>query len=224
MRQEGGPKSRVSLAWYTFARGVVELVCRSFWRVEIRGKENVPRTGAYVIAPVHRSNIDTLLAGCLTHRRIRFMGKDSLWKYRWSGALFGSLGAFPVRRGSPDREALRRCEDAVNGGEPVVLFPEGTRQSGPKLHPLFEGAAFVAARAGVPILPVGIGGSEWAMRKGSKFVSPVKVVMVVGQVMAPPERAAGGRVSRRAVSELTTALAAELQTLFDQALTAAGRA
>jgi 1-acyl-sn-glycerol-3-phosphate acyltransferase len=221
---EGEPKSRLSLAWYWLARGVVELVCRTYWRVEIRGKENVPRAGAYVIAPVHRSNIDTLLSGCLTHRRIRFMGKDSLWKYRWSGALFGSLGAFPVHRGTPDREALRRCEDAVRGGEPVVLFPEGTRQSGPTVHPLFAGAAFVAARAGVPILPVGIGGSEWAMRKGSKFVAPVKVVIVVGQVIVPPERAAGSRVSRRVVSELTTTLAEELQTLFDQALKAAGRA
>jgi 1-acyl-sn-glycerol-3-phosphate acyltransferase len=192
--------------------------------VEIRGKENVPSTGAYVIAPVHRSNIDTLLSGCLTHRRIRFMGKDSLWKYRWSGALFGSLGAFPVHRGTPDREALRRCEDAVRGGEPVVLFPEGTRQAGPKVHPLFEGAAFVAARAGVPILPVGIGGSEWAMAKGRKFVSPVKVVMVVGPVIVPPERAPGDRVPRRVVSELTATLFEQLQVLFDQALRGAGRA
>jgi 1-acyl-sn-glycerol-3-phosphate acyltransferase len=217
-------RSRLSLAWYAFARGVVEVVCRTYWRVEIRGRGNVPASGAYVIAPVHRSNIDTLLSGCLTRRRIRFMGKDSLWKYRWSGALFGSLGAFPVHRGSPDREALRRCEDAVRGGEPVVVFPEGTRQSGPKVQPLFEGAAFVAARAGVPVLPVGIGGSEWAMRKGSKVISPVKVVMVVGQPIVPPERAAGARVSRRVVSELTVALAEQLQALFDEALEAADRA
>ena len=146
-------KRRLSLIWYAIARGVVEITCRMLWRVEIRGQDRLPGTGAYVIAPVHRSNVDTLLAGCLTHRRIRFMGKDSLWKYRWSGALFSSLGAFPVHRGTPDREALRQCEVAVRGGEPVVLFPEGTRQSGPQLQPLFEGAAFVAARVGVPILP-----------------------------------------------------------------------
>jgi 1-acyl-sn-glycerol-3-phosphate acyltransferase len=217
-------KTRVSLVWYSLARGVVELVCRTYWRVEIRGRENVPRWGPYVIAPVHRSNIDTLLAGCLTHRRIRFMGKDSLWKYRWSGTLFSSLGAFPVHRGAPDREALRVCEEAVRGGEPVVLFPEGTRQSGPTLQPLFEGAAFVAARAGVPILPVGIGGSEWAMPKGKKRILPVKVVMVVGSLIPAPERASGARVSRRSVAELTEELAERLQVLFDEALKAAGRA
>jgi 1-acyl-sn-glycerol-3-phosphate acyltransferase len=217
------PDSRLRLAWYWFARGVVEVVCRLYWRVEIRGRDNVPAAGAYVIAPVHRSNIDTLLAGCLTRRRIRFMGKDSLWRYRWLGALFSSLGAFPVHRGTPDREALRVCEEALRAGEPVVLFPEGTRQSGPTVQPLFEGAAFVAARAGVPIVPVGIGGSEWAMPKGQKRIRPVKVVMVVGAPLPAPDRPTGGRVSRRSVAELSATLHDRLQVLFDQALAGAGR-
>jgi len=218
------PDSRFRLAWYWFARGVVELFCRAYFRVEIRGRHLVPTEGAYVIAPVHRSNVDTLLAGCLTRRRIRFMGKDTLWKYRATGALFSSLGAFPVHRGTPDREALRTCEEAVRAGEPVVLFPEGTRQSGPTVQPLFEGAAFVAARAGVPIVPVGIGGSEWAMPKGKKRIVPVKVVMVVGPPIPAPERPESGRVSRRSVAELSDALHAQLQTLFDEAMAAAGRA
>jgi 1-acyl-sn-glycerol-3-phosphate acyltransferase len=218
------PRDRVGLAWYAIARGLVELFCRTWFRVEIRGRDHVPTSGAYVIAPVHRSNVDTLLAGCLTHRRIRFMGKDSLWKYRWAGALFNSLGAFPVHRGTPDREALRSCEEALRGGEPVVLFPEGTRQSGPAVQPLFEGAAFVAARARVPILPVGIGGSEWAMPKGKRRILPVKVVMVVGPVIAAPLRPEGGRVSRRSVAETTEVLHKQLQALFDEALAGAGRA
>ena len=217
-------KRRLSLVWYAFARGLVELVCRTYWRVQIRDRDKLPKNGPYVIAPVHRSNVDTLLAGCLTRRRVRFMGKDSLWKYGWSGALFSSLGGFPVHRGTPDREALRTCEEAVRGGEPVVLFPEGTRQSGPTLHPLFEGAAFVAARAGVPLVPVGIGGSEWAMPKGSRKISPVKVVMVVGDPILPPVRGAGERLPRRAVAEMTEALTVELQALFDRALKEAGRA
>jgi 1-acyl-sn-glycerol-3-phosphate acyltransferase len=217
-------KHRLSLIWYAFARGLVEIVCRLYWRVKVVDRHKLPTSGPFVIAPVHRSNVDTLLAGCLTHRRVRFMGKDSLWKYRWSGALFSSLGGFPVQRGMPDREALRVCEAAVKGGEPVVLFPEGTRQSGPQLHPLFEGAAFVAARAGVPLVPVGIGGSEWAMPKGSKRISPVKVVMVVGDPIVAPSREAGGRVSRRVVREMTDQLTVQLQALFDRALKEAGRA
>ncbi|MGH9055547.1 MAG: lysophospholipid acyltransferase family protein [Acidimicrobiales bacterium] len=217
------PPGRVALAWWWFARGVVELVSRALWRIEIRGREHLPASGAFVIAPVHRSNIDTLIASCLTRRRVRFMGKDTLWKYGWSGALLTSLGGFPVHRGAPDREALRVCEDAVRAGEPVVLFPEGTRQSGPSVQPLFEGAAFVAARAGVPIVPVGIGGSEWAMPKGERTVRLVKVVVVIGEPIVPPQRAPGARVPRREVAELTDELRVRLQPLFDEALVAAGR-
>lgn len=220
----GAPSSRPALAWYAFARWVVEIVCRTYWRAEIRGKHNVPRGGPFVIAPVHRSNIDTLLAGCVTRRRVRFMGKDSLWKYRWSGLLFSSLGGFPVHRGTPDREALRICEEALRGGEPVVLFPEGTRKSGPKVQPLFEGAAFVAARADVPIVPVGIGGSEWAMPKGSKRILPVKVAIVIGEPIPPPPRPESGKVTRRSVAELSEKLHSTLQDLFDESLAAAGRA
>ncbi|MCU4184726.1 1-acyl-sn-glycerol-3-phosphate acyltransferase [Acidiferrimicrobium sp. IK] len=211
------------LRWYAFARGVVEVVCRLVWRVELVNLDRIPKTGPYVIAPVHRSNIDTLLCGCLTRRRIRFMGKDSLWKYRWSGRLFTSLGAFPVRRGTPDREALRVCEEALLAGEPVVLFPEGTRQSGPVVQDLFEGASFVAARAGVPIIPVGIGGSEWAMPKGKKGIRPVKVAMVVGEPILPAARSEGGRVTRRTITDTSARLHTELQVLFDDALTRAGR-
>jgi 1-acyl-sn-glycerol-3-phosphate acyltransferase len=216
-------RSRSALAWYAVARGLVELVSRLVWRVEVHGREHVPRRGAFVLAPVHRSNLDTLIAGCVVRRRVRFMGKDGLWKYRPAGRLFTSLGGFPVHRGVPDREAMRICEEALRAGEPVVLFPEGTRQSGPVVQPILDGAVFVAARTGVPIVPVGIGGSEWAMPKGSKGIRPVKVVAVVGPPILPPLRSANGRVPRRAVAELSERLYSELQALFDDALRRAGR-
>jgi 1-acyl-sn-glycerol-3-phosphate acyltransferase len=219
---EAAPRGTGMRLWYAFARGVVEIVCRSVWRVDITCKEHVPTSGPYVLAPVHRSNVDTLLAGCVTHRRLRFMGKDGLWKYRPVGALFTSLGGFAVHRGVPDRESMRICEDALAAGEPVVLFPEGARQSGPEVQPLLDGAVFVAARAGVPIVPVGIGGSEWAMPKGDRMVHPVKVCMTIGEPIVIP-RSASGRVSRRQVAETTQALHKELQRLFDDALRRAGR-
>ena len=104
-----------------------------------------------------------------------------------------------------------------------MLFPEGARQSGPVVQPLFEGAAFVAARAGVPIVPVGIGGSEWAMPKGRGRSSRSRSPWWSAIPSLPPERT-GGRVSRRAVSSLTEQLASSLQAVFDEALREAGRA
>jgi 1-acyl-sn-glycerol-3-phosphate acyltransferase len=213
---------RGQLLWWVVARGIVAGFCRLFWRVTVVGKDNVP-AGPFVLAPVHRSYVDTMLCGCVTRRRLRYMAKDSLWKYRWSGRFVESLGGFPVHRGMPDREALRLCEAALAAGDPVVIYPEGERKAGHAVQPLRDGAVFVAARTKVPILPVGIGGSEWAMPKGARFLHPVKVAIVVGQPMEPPSPAAGGRVPRRQVAERTEALHAELQRLFDQALAVAGR-
>jgi 1-acyl-sn-glycerol-3-phosphate acyltransferase len=154
---------------------------------------------------------------------MRFMGKDSMWKIKPIGRLFSALGAFPVHRGTVDREALRRTIEVLQAGEPVVIFPEGTRQSGPLVQPLFEGAAYVAARTGVPIVPVGIGGSEQAMPKGAKMLKPVKVHIVVGEPLVPPPLGPGERAPRRVVHEMTEDLHARLQALFDQAQVRATR-
>jgi 1-acyl-sn-glycerol-3-phosphate acyltransferase len=213
----------LDLLLYRFVRAVVVGVCRLLWRPKIIGRENIPTDGPFVLAPVHRSNIDTFLVAGLIKRRLRYMGKDSLWKIGWIGKLFSALGAFPVHRGSADREALRRCIEVVEGGEPLVIFPEGTRQFGAEVQPLFEGAAYIAARTGVPIVPVGIGGSERAMPKGSKFVHPVKTSLIIGRPIAAPAASDGGRAPRRAIHETTEQLHAELQRLFDEAQAQVGQ-
>jgi 1-acyl-sn-glycerol-3-phosphate acyltransferase len=102
-----------------------------------------------------------------------------------------------------------------------VIFPEGTRQFGPKVENLFEGAAYVATKVGVPIVPVGIGGSEHALPKGKKLPRPVKVAIVVGKPIMP-RVTEGQRTSRRAVHELTLQLRDEVQRLFDEAQEDAG--
>jgi cytidylate kinase len=206
---------------YRVCRRAIELFGRVYWRLSVEGTEHLPKAGPYIVAPVHRSNVDTPLVGCITTRRLRFMGKDSLWKGKASARFFSALGGFPVHRGTVDRDALRRCVEVIESGEPLVLFPEGTRQTGPLVQELFEGAAYVAVRTGVPIVPVGIGGSERAMPKGSKFLRPVRIAIVVGEAIeAPPTD--GRRGSRRAVREVTAQLQKQLQAEFDTAQVKAG--
>ena len=213
--------SRVSHIFYRLFRGLVVGVCVSYTRARVIGKHNIPKTGAFLLAPIHRSNIDTPLAAAVTSRRMRFMGKDSIWKIKPIGWIISSLGAFPVTRGSADREALKRCIAVLEAGEPLVLFPEGTRQSGPLVQPLFDGAAYVAVKAGVPIIPVGIGGSEGVMPKGSKMIYPRKCVIVVGEpIVAVADES--GRIPRSAVKDITVQLTAELQRLFNEAQQLAG--
>ena len=217
-----GPPTRGDLAWYRFARAVVMVPSWFMWRMRYTGLENLPQTTPYVLAPVHRSYIDALLAGYVSTRRVRFMGKEEMWQTPWVAKLFSSLGGFPVRRGTADREALRICERILAAGEPVVLFPEGSRQSGPIVQPLFAGPAFVAVRANVPIVPLGIGGSEKAMPKGAKWLRPTRIALAVGRPIWPPPGADGQRVPRRVVQELTNRLQTELQEVFDTAQALAG--
>jgi cytidylate kinase len=201
---------------YRFVRTVVYLFARTYWRLSVDGAENLPTTGPFVIAPVHRSNVDFALVAAITSRRLRFMGKDSLWKTRPGARFLSALGAFPVHRGTADRDALRRCIEVIEGGEPLVVFPEGTRQSGPTVQELFEGAAYIATRTGAPIVPVGIGGSEKAMPRGSKLIYPTHIAIVIGKPIAPPP-AGQRRGSRRAMRELTDRLYDDLQVVFDAA-------
>lgn len=216
-----GPPTFLQLVAYHVVRGTLLAFARTFWRLEVHGLEHVPRSGPFVIAPVHRSNADFALALAVTRRRMRFMGKAGVWKYRVLWPVFDALGGFPVARGSADRAALRTCIDVIRMGEPLVLFPEGTRRSGPEVQELFDGVAYVASRTGVPILPVGIGGSERALPKGKKLPRPHKITLVIGPLMTV-ETTSEGKVPRRAVKEMTTALRAELQRLFDEAQVAAG--
>jgi 1-acyl-sn-glycerol-3-phosphate acyltransferase len=210
-------QGRASRAFYYVARAIVTGLTRLWTRMGIEGREHVPKHGAFVLAPIHRSNMDTPIAAAVTRRRLRFMGKDSLWKGQPISWLLSALGGFPVARGTADREALKRCIAVLEAGEPLVLFPEGERKSGPTVQPLFDGAAYVALKAGVPIVPVGIGGSEAVMPKGAKFIHPKKVHVIVGPPILPPPSVRDGKVPRSAVREVTAELYTTLQQLYDEA-------
>jgi len=170
-----------------------------------------------ILAPVHRSNIDFLVVSEVTRRKLFYMAKDSLWRSPRFGTFLESIGAFPVHREGADRLALDRAQGVLERGEALILFPAGTRRSGPVVEELHEGAAFLAARTGAPIVPIGIGGSAAAMPKGSKMVRPVKIHLVVGRPLAAPARSARGRVPRHQVHALTEELRVELQGLYDLA-------
>ena len=208
---------------YRFFWSLLWLACKAWFRFRVVGKQNLPAEEAYILAPVHRSYLDTPVGGMVTARRQRFLGKESLWRNRAAGRFLTIVGGFPVERGTADRAALRACQEVLERGEPMVMFPEGTRQHGPVVEPdlMHAGPAFVAARAGVPIVPLGIAGTDHAMPGGSMLIRPVRVVMVVGEPIRPPE--VDGRIPRRMVDELTERLRVGLQGCFDEAQRRAGR-
>ena len=205
----------VDRAAYQTVRFIVTSFCRIWCRMTVEGRENVPSEGLFILAPTHRSILDTPIASGVTHRRMRFMGADKYWKNKAFGRLLTALGGFPVSRGTADREALKRSIAVLQAGEPLVLFPEGERKSGPIVQPLFDGATYIAVKAGVPIVPVGIGGSERAMPKGAKFIRPSKLHLAIGKPIVASTEAMSPKEQRDAARQLTIDLHAELQRLFD---------
>jgi len=203
------------VTFYRFARAVVLSLFKVIFRVRVVGMENVPPSGVYIVAPSHRSNLDVPFAAFVTKRDIRFLAKQELFTPGFGERFFNWLGAIPVERGTADRGAMRSIEDALVGGSVVGLFPEGTRKRGPEIDELFDGTAYLAVKLGVPILPVGIGGSEAILAKGRKVPRLHRVVVSVGKPIVPP--VLEGRTKRAAAGRLTEELHAELQRVFTDA-------
>jgi 1-acyl-sn-glycerol-3-phosphate acyltransferase len=213
---------------------------RLYFPGRVIGASNLPAAGGYILAPVHRSGVDWLLVARVSRRRLRYLTKDEVWRFRRLGRLIEILGAFPVHRGGADREAFGTALDALANQEPLVWFPEGTRRSGPEVAEVKEGAAYLALRAGVPLVPIGLGGSELAMRRGARLPRPTRITIVIGAPIGPrsgehgtdprgaaSRRGARNRVPRSEIRALSEQLRLAIQQQFDEAehrRGAAGRA
>lgn len=197
-------------------RLIVLLLAKILFRIEVRGRDKLPTSGPYIISPVHRSNIDVFIAASAIppNTVIRCMAKDSLWKSVRFGRFLERMGAFPVDRDRPDRGALRNSEEALAHGEPLLVFPEGGRRSGDTVQEVLEGPAWLACRGRLPIVPMGIGGSDRAMPIGAKFIRPAKVVVQIGEPILP-DVPLTGRVPHKAVLEMTERLRDAIQHNYD---------
>lgn len=192
---------------YGAVRALIRSVLWPYFRLRETGRGNLPASGAVILASVHRSNLDALLLAPLTRRRFRALAKESLFKVGPFAWLLAALGAFPVQRGSADRESIRAARSLLDGGALLLVFPEGGRQTGDHIADLFDGTAYLAAKTGASVVPVGISGTEEAMPTGSRFPRPARVSVAVGEPIPPPDRNAPRSVLR----EWTTTLTAGLQ-------------
>ena len=205
------------MLWYDSVRLIVGGGPSAAYRLRVEGRERLPAEGGYILAPSHRSMMDIPLTSWLSRRPLRYMGKASLFRIPVAGTFFRSLGGFAVARDGTDRKALRDAMEMLRNGDVLLLYPEGTRQNGPKIQTLQPGAAYLALRAGVPIVPVGIAGTEEILRSHRiKWPRFGRVAIVVGEPIVIPPRESGV-VPREQVDELTVRLHDALQVVFDAA-------
>jgi len=206
-----------SLRVYGFVTGSIRRLLFPYFRVEVRGAvANLDATGPLILAPVHRSNLDSILVATASTRRCRALAKHTMWSSRPFAWLISSLGAFPVERGTADREALRAARMLLDSGEAMFVFPEGTRQDGREIGEIYDGVAYLAAKTGARALPIGIAGTGEAMGKGAKFPKREKVIIQVGELIDAPT-AAGKRVTVGERAAYSKALGERLRELMEAA-------
>jgi 1-acyl-sn-glycerol-3-phosphate acyltransferase len=140
-------------------------------RLRVYGAERVPLTGACVLAANHIAAVDPFVLGTSSPRTIRFMAKVELWRVPVVRSIIEHTGAFPVRRGQPDRAALQAARDVLRAGEMLGVFVEGTRQPTDEVGAARAGAAMLAVGEGAPILPVYIHGTDQHDRFGTQSVT-----------------------------------------------------
>jgi cytidylate kinase len=166
---------------YRVFRSALAGLAKGPFRLEVHHPENIPSRGAAIIAANHRSLIDIPILGALTKRQIWFMAKEELFASKRSASFFERMGAFPVKRGKPDRRALQRAFEVLADGELLGLFPEGTRRPMSRFEEVEEGLAYVALKSGAPVVPVAISGTEAVLPKGRRFPRFVKIRVFVGE-------------------------------------------
>jgi 1-acyl-sn-glycerol-3-phosphate acyltransferase len=197
----------VSRPLYAVVRSLLVPLLRAYFRMSVSGAEHVPAEGAAIVAPNHKSFWDSFFIGVCTRRRLRFMGKTELFEGR-KGRLLVRLGAFPVRRGESDEDALETARVLLQQGELLALFPEGTRVRDPDRlgHPR-RGAGRLALESGAPIVPAAITGSDHLF--AGPFPKPKRVQVAfaepipVSELVASPD-AAGELVEQTVWPEVET--------------------
>jgi 1-acyl-sn-glycerol-3-phosphate acyltransferase len=156
--------------FYKFARLLCRIILVLLRRWEVKGAENLPSGGGAVLVANHVSYWDPVVVGCAFNRKVYFMAKSELFEIPLLGPLIRALGAFPVRRDKSDRNAIRIAVKLLAEGKVIGIFPEGGRSHTGELMKLQPGAAMLAFKAGVPILPVALKGTRGVLSKVTVMV------------------------------------------------------
>jgi 1-acyl-sn-glycerol-3-phosphate acyltransferase len=154
--------------------------CKVWHRLEVRGLEHLPRTGAFVLVSNHQSHVDIPIYGGVVPRHVSFVARDTLADAAWLAFVMRQCGAILIQRDSSDRRALRAMAAHLEQGDCVAIFPEGTRTDDGSLREFKGGAVLVARMAKVPMVPAGISGANIAFPRGTSFPRPKKIRLAFG--------------------------------------------
>lgn len=167
-------------SWYLAARIVGVPWALTYLRLRWTGSAHIPRAGAALMVSNHLSNLDPfmLAAGC--PRSLTFMAKKELFRNALLRLILTRLGAVPMERAQADLEAARVALRLVRAGQILVIFPEGTRSRTGRLGPFKVGAAHIALKMRVPVIPATLTGADRVLPRGARWPRPGSVFVRYG--------------------------------------------
>ena len=185
VRRQREPKVSLGL-YYLFKWSIVNPMFRTYFRGRIYGAENMPKAGPVLVVANHASDFDPPIVSCCVRRPVSYMAKQELFKVPVLAPAIRLYGAYPVQRGGAARGAIRAALQQLEQGWAVGVFLQGTRTRDGRIPDPKLGAAMIAAKAQVPLVPVCLWGTHRILPKGAAFPKPLPVTVRIGQPIVPP--------------------------------------
>jgi 1-acyl-sn-glycerol-3-phosphate acyltransferase len=199
------------LLYHLFKWSVVSPMLRLYFRGRVYGAEQVPMTGKLIVVANHASDFDPPLLSAAVRRPVSYMAKEELFQVPGLSQAIQLYGAYPVKRGSPDRSAIREALKQLDQGWAVGIFLQGTRTADGRIPNPKIGAALIAAKAQATLLPVSLWGTHQIFQKGSAVPRPVPLTLRIGAPIPPP--ASTDRPELEAVTAQCTTVIHQLHDL-----------
>lgn len=196
---------------YYFGRGLIYFLLAPFGWMWVKGRENVPEKGPVLIVANHLSLGDPPMVATKIPLKCVIMAKEDLFKHWFSRFWVKNFGAFPVRREGINRQTLEEAEAWLKKGVSLIMFPEGHRSPDASMQSALPGAAMLAARLNVPILPVGITGAERLNNLKGCLLHRTRVLLRIGKPFRLPETS--GRLTREDRARLTNLIMGRIAAL-----------
>ena len=163
---------------YRWSHRITNFAFNVLGKLESHGNENIPRQGGILILCNHRSYLDPFIVGSAANRELYFMARHDSFEMPLIGPLIAAHNAYPVRRGTADRAALRHTISLLKSGNVVLIFPEGTRSVDGTLGKAHGGVSFIAHNAGVPAIPAYLQGT--ILPRNAKWIHPAQLSVTFG--------------------------------------------